>query len=251
MTTHSPTILLAHESAEMRGFLAEQFPARYRTCLAGGKREALRALRQEEPDVVVVDTGLQETLRSLSQEALRDEGKASPPILRLGKGPDPKSEQAAGRREPVPTGPQQAHKSWTDEVIEKPFSAERLLKRVKRHLPAEATGEGGGRPEIVRKALAVMDRRLGDPDLTVDEVAAAVGVSGRHLTRRVKAETESTPAALLRTRRIEEAKRKLQADPDTIAGVAEVVGFRSPSHFSQVFQKQVGQSPSEYLARIT
>jgi len=103
--------------------------------------------------------------------------------------------------------------------------------------------------EITERALQVIEDQLADPDLTAAKVAATVGISRRHLTRRLKATVGQPPATLLRARRIERAKRKLWADPDTIADVAEAVGFRSSSHFSQVFRKHVGCTPSTYLEK--
>ena len=55
-----------------------------------------------------------------------------------------------------------------------------------------------------------------------------------------------TPGELIRRLRIERAKTLLQSEAETVSEVAYAAGFRSPSAFSQSFQKAVGQSPSEY-----
>ena len=282
-----PTVILAHPRPEMRAFLREQLAERYRVVATGWPREAWKQVRKEEPDVMIADAGLPDPGgRALCQKVKGAPGIGPVPTLLLAGGgaessspPEssggseqiseaPAEEDQALKESPKspsssespdsasslePTGRPSDDFSFEgsrpaagpDQRLEKPFSAAALLRQV---------GHLLGRTDAVETALRLIDRRLGDPALTVGDLAEAVDVSRRHLTRQFKEETGQAPAALLRQRRIEAAKRHLQAESSATEGgpikeVAEAVGFRSPSHFSQVFREAVGQTPSAYRDR--
>ncbi|MFJ5773484.1 helix-turn-helix domain-containing protein [Streptomyces sp. NPDC093094] len=98
------------------------------------------------------------------------------------------------------------------------------------------------------RALDFIDRNLGDPSLSPASVAAAHGVSVRHL-HQLFAEGGATPAAWIRHRRLEHCRRDL-ADPGLrsrpIAALAARWGFRDPAAFSRQFRRAYGVSPRDY-----
>ncbi|MFJ8081287.1 helix-turn-helix domain-containing protein [Streptomyces sp. NPDC096205] len=98
------------------------------------------------------------------------------------------------------------------------------------------------------RALDFIDRNLGDPALSPASVAAAHGVSVRHL-HQLFAEEGATPAAWIRHRRLEHCRRDL-ADPGLrsrpIAALAARWGFRDPAAFSRQFRRAYGMSPRDY-----
>ncbi|MET9729169.1 helix-turn-helix domain-containing protein [Streptomyces sp. NPDC006458] len=111
-------------------------------------------------------------------------------------------------------------------------------------------------PESRRRALHTrtldyIDRNLGDPSLSPAGVAAAHGVSVRHL-HQLFAEEGATPAAWIRHRRLEHCRRDL-ADPGLrsrpIAALAARWGFRDPAAFSRQFRRAYGMSPRDYRHR--
>jgi AraC-like DNA-binding protein len=106
-------------------------------------------------------------------------------------------------------------------------------------------GSTGSFPERVR---AVVERNLDASQFAVDDLADALGMSRRHLTRRMKDafDAEATPAAYIRTRRLERAKALLAEEPPSVAAVAEAVGFRSASAFTKAFRQATGRVPTEY-----
>jgi transcriptional regulator GlxA family with amidase domain len=97
--------------------------------------------------------------------------------------------------------------------------------------------------------MQVVERQLHDPSFTVADLADAMDLSRRHLTRRLRGEADTTPAALIRARRIERAKCQLEKNPDTVREVGAAVGFQSASHFSQTFREEVGCPPTVYRDR--
>jgi AraC-like DNA-binding protein len=103
------------------------------------------------------------------------------------------------------------------------------------------------------RARACARRRLGDPALTAETLAADAGLSPRHL-RRVFAVLGTTPARFLLEERLAAAAREL-ADPArahrTITEVWLDLGFSGAAQFSRAFRRRHGVSPREYRAAMT
>ena len=92
----------------------------------------------------------------------------------------------------------------------------------------------------------LIERNLDVPHFAVKDLADALGMSRRPLTRRMKEAFEATPAAYIRTRRLERARALLAENPPSVAAVAEAVGFRSASAFTKAFRRATGRVPTEY-----
>ncbi|CBH23035.1 helix-turn-helix transcriptional regulator [Salinibacter ruber] len=94
---------------------------------------------------------------------------------------------------------------------------------------------------------AVVERNLDVPSFAVEELAGALGMSRRHLTRRMKEAFGTAPAAYIRARRLDRAKTLLAGAPPSVAAVAEAVGFQSASAFTKAFRRATGQVPTDYV----
>ncbi|MGY2033408.1 helix-turn-helix domain-containing protein [Nocardia gipuzkoensis] len=108
-------------------------------------------------------------------------------------------------------------------------------------------------PQARRRALRIrihqfIDQHLADPDLTPGHVARAHHISLRTL-QKLFTDNDTTPAAWIRRRRLEVCRRDL-ADPlmatQPIHAIARRWGFMDPAHFSRLFHRTYGQSPSDY-----
>ncbi|MFF4779855.1 helix-turn-helix domain-containing protein [Streptomyces griseorubiginosus] len=96
-------------------------------------------------------------------------------------------------------------------------------------------------------ALTYIDQHLSDPTLSAVQVAAAVGISTRHLSR-VFARAGTTVPKHILGRRLERARQLLEkpaATSMTIAGVAHHCGFTSAAHFSHAFTTHFGERASD------
>jgi len=67
-----------------------------------------------------------------------------------------------------------------------------------------------------------------------------------HFIRAFKATTGMTPHAFLTDLRIARAAEQLKTRGLSITEVALACGFSSPGHFSTVFRRIVGVTPSKY-----
>jgi AraC family transcriptional regulator of adaptative response / DNA-3-methyladenine glycosylase II len=79
---------------------------------------------------------------------------------------------------------------------------------------------------------------------SVDDLAEALGVSGRHLRRAMVAELGVSPVDLAQTRRMALAKQLLQDTALPMAEVAFAAGFGSLRRFNAAFQARFGRPPT-------
>lgn len=98
----------------------------------------------------------------------------------------------------------------------------------------------------LRRIADYVDANLGNPNLRLEDVAQAVGLSSGYLHRAFKAATGETPLAYIQRKRIDRALQLLGSRDISVLEVATQVGFVSPSHFARLFRQRVGVTPSEY-----
>ena len=76
----------------------------------------------------------------------------------------------------------------------------------------------------------------------------AMSVSSFH--RHFKAVTGLSPLAYHKQMRLQEARRRLLAEPGAVASVAFSVGYESVSQFSREYTRQFGLPPARDAARL-
>ena len=88
-------------------------------------------------------------------------------------------------------------------------------------------------------------------DLSVADVARAVGISESLLYRLFREEEGITPVGYLREVRIKRAERMLLGNPDMRVGdVASACGFLDSSYFCKLFRERNGVSPRKYRTHV-
>ena len=87
-------------------------------------------------------------------------------------------------------------------------------------------------------------------NLSLDKLAALAHITKYDLAHTFQKEYGVSPITYLSRRRIEESKYLLGNTGHTLAQVSELLGFSSPSYFSQCFRKAEGISPNEYRRQV-
>ncbi|MCS7459042.1 AraC family transcriptional regulator [Paenibacillus doosanensis] len=100
-------------------------------------------------------------------------------------------------------------------------------------------------PDSVRAAIKLMKSRFA-ADLSVEDMAAAAGLSKYHFCRQFSKKTGLTPNQYLRKIRIEQAAWLLRHTDMTVESVGRETGFEYTNYFIKVFRSFVGTTPSEY-----
>ena len=86
-------------------------------------------------------------------------------------------------------------------------------------------------------------------DISVDDIAAACGLSESQFARRFKRAAGITPADYLQRLRIEEGARLLRESNRSITTIAFELGFSSSQYFSTVFKRYTRQTPQQFRKR--
>ena len=118
---------------------------------------------------------------------------------------------------------------------------------VRREAPARA--RGGLAPARLRRVLDYIDSRLAD-DLPLADLAAVAGMSEHYFLERFRASMGDPPHRYVLQQRIERARRLLgdRARKRSVIEAAVESGFTNASHFSRVFRRFTGVSPSRFQA---
>lgn len=87
-------------------------------------------------------------------------------------------------------------------------------------------------------------------DISVENIAASVGISEGHLRRLFKTEMNINVVNYLTDYRINIAKRLMEEGCRNIEMISKKTGFTSIQYFSYVFKKKAGITPRDYLRMV-
>jgi len=82
--------------------------------------------------------------------------------------------------------------------------------------------------------------------LTLDDIADAAGVHPVYLSRIFRRFYRCTIGDYIRRLRVEYASRQILTTKATLLEIALTAGFSDQSHFSRIFKRQMGITPTEY-----
>ena len=80
----------------------------------------------------------------------------------------------------------------------------------------------------------------------MESLTKDVGISRAQLHRKMKEITGISAGEFIRNLRLEQAARLIAKGEINITQVAFAVGFNNQTHFSTVFKKHYGMTPTEY-----
>jgi AraC family transcriptional regulator len=81
---------------------------------------------------------------------------------------------------------------------------------------------------------------------SMDDIAAACGLSASHFSRSFRKTTGFAPHTWLLRARVRQAMSLLRQRDAVMGDVAAACGFANQSHFARVFKRQIGVSPSAW-----
>ena len=246
------TLLLVDDNNEIRRWLANELSADFRVIEAENGKTAYHLALSEQPDILVSDVIMPVMDGFELCEKIRKNPNISslPIILLTARGLD------QDRIEGMEAG--------ADAYMTKPFNmnvlrttAENLIKnrqRLKVTLAEPKVDESSIREvdiktpddRLLDRIVRIINEQLGNPDLTVEQVASEAGISRVHLHRKLKELTGQTSRDFIRNLRLRKAAEMLSEKKYAISELADAVGFQSASSFATAFKDLFGVSPSEY-----
>lgn len=252
-----PTVLIVDDNADIRTYLKSILQGKYSVLEAEDGKSGLDLAREHVPDLIVSDV-MMPVMNGLEfcQQVKKDGISSHIPVILL-------TARALEKHQI------EGYESGADAYITKPFSPELLLARIdnllqSRHqlkdlwamkpaaetvadTPLEAT-VSATRPienAFISQFKSIVEKRLVDSNLSVEDLAAAMGLSRVQLYRKVKALTGSSPVDLLRKARLAQAQKLLQESALSVSEIAYQVGFASPSYFTKCYKDEFGTVPGE------
>ena len=99
------------------------------------------------------------------------------------------------------------------------------------------------------RILKYVTEHIDTPDLKIDNIADAMGMSRSVLYLKIKQQLGMTPIDFVRHVRIMRACELLKNTDESLSSVAFAVGFSDPKYFSKVFKRETGIVPTEYRER--
>lgn len=249
------TALVIEDHEEMRNFLVQKLQPHFQVRTAADGAAGLRLATETIPDVIVCDVTLPGLGGLEVAAALKGDWRTSHIPLVLLTARDAPEQQIAG----VQAG--------ADLYLTKPFNPTFLLENLRtllrnrdqqrehfrRELSVTAATVAPQRVDqkFLADLTAVIETRLDQPALSVDDIARHLGVSQMQLYRKVKAVLGTGVSDYIQNIRLTKARQLLLTKSSTIAEVAYQTGFSSPSYFSTAFKGKYQVSPSEYKALHT
>ena len=127
-------------------------------------------------------------------------------------------------------------------MISEQFILDRIRNdQDRQHVPLQA--RVGLFHENLIEAAALMESNIEEP-LSLDEIAALVGVSRRQIERLFKRYVGEVPTKYYLDMRLRRARTLLLQTAMSIMDIAVACGFQSPPHFSKCYRNLFGHTPS-------
>ena len=244
-----PSVLIIDDNADIRSYVHSLLHADYTVIEAVDGSEGIRKAMKYVPDLIISDVMMPgidgiECCRRLKSEL---QTCHIPVILLTACSLD---EQRI-----------QGYDGGADSYISKPFSSQLLLARVRNLIDSHrrlkqffGDGQTLAKEDVcdmdknfVEKFKSLLDAKLGDSNLNVEDLGKDMGLSRVQLYRKIKSLTNYSPNELLRIARLKKAASLLASSDMTVAEIGYEVGFSSPSYFTKCYKEQFGESPTDFL----
>ena len=247
----NPSVLVIDDNADIRSYVRGLLHTDYTVIEAADGSEGIRKAMKYVPDLIISDVMMPgidgiECCRRLKSEL---QTCHIPVILLTACSLD---EQRI-----------QGYDGGADSYISKPFSSQLLLARVRNLIDSHRRLKqffGDGQTlakedvcdmdkDFVEKFKALIEAKMGDSNLNVEDLGKDMGLSRVQLYRKIKSLTNYSPNELLRIARLKKAASLLASSDMTVAEIGYEVGFSSPSYFTKCYREQFGESPTDLLKR--
>ena len=254
-------VMIVEDNAELKIYIYNSLINKYDVRDASNGVEALSIIGQGwMPDIIVTDLMMpQMDGIGLVNHIRNDFNTSHIPIIMI----TAKHEDDTHLR---------AMKYGVDGYISKPFTMELLAARIENLMERRRTllsrfaesgnaGKKGAKIEIqpdeivitdrdetlIKKVMGWLEENVSDAEVTVDQLAAHVGMGRTSMYNKIKGLTGKSPVELIQDYRLEKATYYLKSGQYSVSETCYKVGFSDPGYFSRTFKKHFGISPVDYI----
>ncbi len=247
------SLLIVDDNQEIVDYLQHYFGKQYDIAIAFNGKAALELLEKETFDLIISDVMMPELDGiQLSKKIKQNITTCHIPIILL--------TAKSGTAHQI-----KGLEAGADDYVAKPFSialldakVQSILKSRKRlkeyfssstEIVPENIAFNALDEAFLRQAITIIENHIGDSDFSVDKFSREIGMSRSNLYLKLKAITGESATDFVKRIRFNKATELLETRQYTVAQVAYMCGFNSPSYFSTAFKQYYGCMPTEYLER--
>jgi signal transduction histidine kinase/ligand-binding sensor domain-containing protein/DNA-binding response OmpR family regulator len=248
-----PRVLLVEDNEDFRSYLKDNLGAYYHIMEASDGKEGWQKALAGHPQLVVSDISMPNMDGiEFSKKLKADKRTCHIPIILL--------TALTGDAQQV-----EGLETGANDYITKPFNFEvlhtkiRNLLELRRNLKTTYTRQIRVlQPEVemqteddrlLQTIVRCLEENIASPQLSVEFLSRAVGMSRSSLYSKVLELTGETPVEYIRSFKLEKASMLLEKSDLTIAEVAYHTGFSKPNYFARAFKAKFDLLPSEYVAQ--
>ncbi len=245
------TVLVIEDNPEVVTYMLTLLEREYEVTVAENGEIGIAKAVHQIPDIIISDVMMPvKDGFAVTRFLKNDERTSHIPIVLLTAKADAESRLAGLER-------------GADAYLAKPFDKKELLVRLeqlialRKKLQARYAQFEQPQPtedialsiedKFLQKVNDIIEANLDDAEFNVNELCQAVGHSRPQLFRKIKALTDKSIVAYLRSARLHKARQLLQTGELNISEVAYRVGFNDPLYFSRAFSQEFGCPPTELL----
>ena len=245
------TILVVEDDEDIRKYIRKELESRYQVEEAVNGALGLSKAKKILPDLVITDVMMPEmTGTELCKRLKTDAETCHIPVIILTAQSD-----LEHRIEGLETG--------ADSYIPKPFNVKHLNVRIEKlialrqtlkerfskslNMEAQEVTLTSTDERLLQHAIDYIRENMEDPELSVENMSKALGMSRTHLHRKLKALTNQSPIEFIKVIRMKQAAYLLSTGKLSVSEVGYKVGYNTPSYFSSSFNAHFGMSPTAYM----
>ena len=266
-----PLVLVIDDNRDIREMVGELMRADYNIITAVNGADGVKKAVKYVPDMIICDVmmpvmdGL-ECCRRIKEEPVT----SHIPVLML---------TACSMDEQRVQG----YDNGADGYLSKPFSADvlkarsasliknrRLIKNLWQNPLNQAAEDASNRPaepkesskeregiptkdvdnEFYSRFLKIFYEDMGSTEMTVDSLAAKMGLERTQFYRKIKAITNYSPVELIRTLRLKKARAMVTGSEKSISEICYEVGFSTPAYFTKCYREAYGETPTDTRQKL-
>ncbi|WP_345270839.1 helix-turn-helix domain-containing protein [Nibrella viscosa] len=104
---------------------------------------------------------------------------------------------------------------------------------------------------VMDRVNQFIDDNLADPELSIDVICQAIGISRSNLYRLIRDQSQLSTTLYIRQRRLEKARQLLGTTDLRVVEISERVGIANPQNFTKYFTEAFGVNPTEFRRRLS
>jgi DNA-binding response OmpR family regulator len=248
------TVLIFDDNVRMRAYLRDGLKEIYVIEEAANSEEGVRLAKQMIPDLIMTALTTQDfDNESLCVQLKHCDQTNHIPIVVLSEGNDPSSRIKSfyfGADDYMVLPLQHAELQIRIEnliesrrILQRKFSKQIELKPPS--IEAQSKDE-----RFLQRIMTVLAINMDNHLFGSEQFAEQMGVSHRHLSRRLMSLTGQPCNEFIRRMRLQRAAELLNKETGKVKEVAQQVGFNNLSYFAKCFKQVHNYSPSDYSKRM-